>query len=126
MLSKDNRLRRSTDFQRTVRRGRRVAAPTVVVHLMSPQSGATEPVKAGFVVSKAVGPAVVRNRVKRQLRHAMRDRIVGLDAGTMLVIRANPAAARAGYRNLDSDLERCLTKLDKEQKKLTESRGQPR
>ena len=52
-----------------------------------------EPARVGFVVSRAVGSAVTRNRVKRRLRHLMRERVAGLDRGSLLVVRANPAAA---------------------------------
>lgn len=60
----------------------------------------------GFVVSKAVGNAVVRNRVKRQLRHLARERVGLLPAGSLVVLRANPAAA--GVKSLAPDLDSAL------------------
>ena len=63
----------------------------------------------GFVVSKAVGPAVVRNRVKRQLRHLTRDRLAGLLSGSLVVVRANPTAA--GATSLAADLDSALASL---------------
>jgi ribonuclease P protein component len=65
----------------------------------------------GFVVSKAVGPAVTRNRVKRRLRHLMRERLAGLDDGSLLVVRAQPAAAAATYADLGDELDRCLARV---------------
>jgi ribonuclease P protein component len=65
----------------------------------------------GFVVSKAVGPAVTRNLVKRRLRHLARERVTQLPPGSMLVVRALPAAAGAGYQELGEELDRCLTKV---------------
>jgi ribonuclease P protein component len=65
----------------------------------------------GFVVSRAVGSAVTRNRVKRRLRHLMRSRVAGLDAGSVLVVRALPAAAEASYADLGTELERCLARV---------------
>jgi len=62
----------------------------------------------GFVVSKAVGNAVVRNRVKRRLRHVTRERLSTLPGSCMLVVRALPAAADASYAELGADLDRCL------------------
>ena len=67
----------------------------------------------GFVVSKAVGPSVVRNRVKRQLRHLTRDRMAALPAGSLVVVRANPAAA--GSTDLAADLDSALNSVLRKQ-----------
>lgn len=66
------------------------------------------PTRAGFVVSKAVGPAVVRNRVRRRLRHLVRERLAGLPVGSTLVVRALPAAAEASYLRLGTDLDAAI------------------
>jgi len=66
--------------------------------------------RAGFVVSKAVGNAVVRHRVTRRLRHLVADRLDGLPAGAMLVVRALPPAAVATSRELGADLDSGLRK----------------
>ena len=83
----------------------------MVIHLLStPESD--ESALVGFVVSKGVGNAVVRNRVKRRLRHACAPSVATLPPGTTLVVRALPAAASATFGQLDSDLRtsvsRCL------------------
>jgi len=62
----------------------------------------------GFVVSKAVGNAVVRNRVKRRLRHMAREHLAVLPGSAVLVVRALPAAADASAAELGGDLARCL------------------
>ena len=64
--------------------------------------------RAGFVVSKAVGNAVVRNSVRRRLRHLVRPLLGDLPGGTMLVVRALPASAGASFATLGSDLEAAL------------------
>jgi ribonuclease P protein component len=69
------------------------------------------PARAGFVVSKAVGPAVVRNRVKRRLRYLVAARIVGLPPGSLVVVRALPPAGTADYAELERDLDSALRKL---------------
>ncbi len=90
-----------------VRSGRRATSKLVVVHV---QTGSPdESTRVGFVVSRAVGPAVVRNRVKRRLRHLMRDRLSVIPAGAHLVVRANPAAANAEYADIARDLDQCLS-----------------
>ncbi|MDO5067577.1 MAG: ribonuclease P protein component [Propionibacteriaceae bacterium] len=91
MLPRSRRLRRSVDFTETFRRGARAGTPSVVVHVAVAAQNPPGPARVGFVVSKAVGNAVIRNRVKRRLRHlvASRPETTGLD----VVVRALPAAA---------------------------------
>ncbi|MEU7638593.1 ribonuclease P protein component [Streptomyces sp. NPDC039016] len=117
MLPTENRLRRREDFATAVRRGRRAGRPLLVVHC---RSGVTDPhasgervppTRAGFVVSKAVGVAVVRNKVKRRLRHLVRDRLDRLPAGSLVVVRALPGAGAAEYDQLARDLDAALERL---------------
>ncbi|QCC78543.1 ribonuclease P protein component [Nocardioides daphniae] len=67
--------------------------------------------QVGFVVSKAVGNAVVRNRVQRRLRHLTREHLQELPGRGVLVVRANPAAAEASYATLKGDLTKGLVRL---------------
>lgn len=69
------------------------------------------PARVGFVVSKAVGNAVTRNRVKRRLRHLAREHVSSLPGSAVLVVRALPEAAMAAYPELEADLARCLQRV---------------
>ncbi len=69
------------------------------------------PARAGFVVSKAIGNAVVRNKVQRRLRHLVRDRLDRLPAGSLVVVRALPGAGDAEYDALARDLDAALQRL---------------
>jgi len=83
-----------------------------VLHLSDVTDDAAEPgPRVGFIVSKAVGTAVTRNRVKRRLRHLVRERIDALPASGLLVVRANPASGSASYRELAGELDRCLLRV---------------
>jgi ribonuclease P protein component len=64
-----------------------------------------------MVVSKAVGNAVVRNRVKRRLRHLAREHLAVLPGSAVLVVRALPAAATSSYDELRSDLALCVDRV---------------
>ena len=75
-----------------------------------PLSGPTTP-QVGFVVSRAVGNAVVRNRVRRRLRHLVRDRLGDVPGGAVLVVRALPDSAGASSDELRADLARCLERV---------------
>jgi ribonuclease P protein component len=113
-FTRANRLRSSLDFARLRREGRRVGGAYLALsYAARPAPGGMavvkeQPVRVGFIVSKRVGAAVVRNRVKRHLREAVRVRLTSLPPGWDIVISARPAAANAGYETLDAEIDRLL------------------
>ena len=114
MLSAVHRLTDSDGFRRAVRKGRRAGCSTMVLHLWVDPDAEPGPVQVGFTVSKAVGNAVTRNRVKRRLRHLTREHLLaleGLPGRAALVVRALPAAAEASYAALGVDLGRTLERV---------------
>jgi ribonuclease P protein component len=104
-------MRRSAEFGLAVRSGSRAGKPTIVGHLLVDPDRSGEPPKIGFVVNRAVGSAVVRNRVRRRLRELMRGYLQLLPGGSLLVVRANPLAARADQSDLAADLGLVISKL---------------
>jgi len=108
MLPARSRMRASTEFAMTVRRGRRGTSRALVVHVAPGEDGG--PTRVGFVVSRAVGPAVARNRVRRRLRHLVRDRLAVLPDGVSVVVRAQPAAATMTSTELATEIDRAFSK----------------
>lgn len=109
MLPPHRRVRAGADFGLTVGRGRRAGRGCLTVHLHQAEGGAQP--RAGFVVSKAVGGAVVRNRVRRRLRHLVSSRLDSQPPGSLLVVRAAPAAASASSLELAADLDAALRRI---------------
>ena len=112
MLPAAARLRRREDFADAVRRGRRSARGPLVLHLAvpaTPEDGA--PTQAGFVIGRKVGPAVVRNRLRRRLRHLLVPRLAALPAGARLVVRAQPGAGALTSAELAGLLDAALPRL---------------
>ncbi len=110
MLPAAHRLRDGRTIRRTIRSGRRAGSHTLVVHLATGDPGTPGP-WVGLVVSKAVGNAVIRNRVQRRLRHLAREQLSALPGSGMLVVRALPPAAEASSAELGADLTRCLLRV---------------
>jgi ribonuclease P protein component len=104
MLSRTHRIVRGEDYRTTVRRGRRSATAHVVVSVV-PRPG-TDDSRFGFIVSKAVGNAVTRNRVRRRLKGIAHDLVSERPTGLDVVIRALPAAAQADWLTLVADVTR--------------------
>jgi ribonuclease P protein component len=110
MLPAAARMRRSADFTTATRRGSRAGRPLVSGHLLV-RPDSQEPPRIGFVVSRAVGPAVVRNAVKRRFRHLARRYLGSLPGGSLLVVRAAPGAATACQADLAADLDLVIEAL---------------
>ncbi|BBH65447.1 ribonuclease P protein component [Actinoplanes sp. OR16] len=108
MLPAAQRLRRSTDFAAAIRGGRRAGRGTLVVHLLVEEPASASTACAGFVVSKAVGNAVIRNKVRRRLRHLVQPHLADLPPGASVVVRALPPAAEASFATLAADLEGAI------------------
>lgn len=80
----------------------------MVVHANTTDARAGQPPRVGFVVSKAVGNAVVRNRTKRVLRALLSARIGQLPDGVDVVIRANAELPATPTATVAEHLDRLL------------------
>jgi ribonuclease P protein component len=72
--------------------------------------GEEPPARIGFSVSRRVGNAVVRNRVKRRLREIVRKRLSHVAPGWDIVITARATAAEAEYGALEEDVRETFTR----------------
>ena len=109
MLPAAARMRRRADFESATRHGSRAGRSLVSGHLLVEPDG--RPALVGFIVSKAVGTAVVRNKVRRRLRHLARGYLGALPGGSLLVLRASPRAAMACQADLAADLDLVIGAL---------------
>lgn len=99
MLPRVHRISDGSELRRVTRRGARTVTPFFIASVVeSPGS----PVRFGFVVSKQVGGAVTRNRVKRRLRDIAAQSLRAKSVGYEVVVRALPAAAGASYGELSN------------------------
>ncbi|MGE2817525.1 ribonuclease P protein component [Mycobacterium heidelbergense] len=107
MLPARNRMRRSTEFDATVKCGARAVQSDVVVYLRRRNHGNNGP-RVGLIIGKAVGSAVDRHRVARRLRHAARSLLGDLDQSDLVVIRALPSSRQASSARLTQQLRSAL------------------
>jgi len=102
MLPAPSRLHRASDIREVSRRGRRRARSGIAVSLLP---GPTEsPLRATVIVNKRVGSAVVRNRLRRQVRHSLIRQWAELPAGASIVVRAQAEALKLPAARLDAAL----------------------
>ena len=107
-LKDKNKVKKRRDFTKVYRQGKSLSAANTVVCWRKTKSDCF---RVGFTVSKKVGNAVVRNKVRRRLKEIVRLHPERFSAGADYIIVARPAAAFCEYRELDMELERLLRKI---------------
>ena len=114
-MHRRHRLSRSRDFDAVYRHGRSVSTRYLVLYWFPREDGAPAAgARLGLAVPKAVGTAVVRNRIKRRLREAFRARLPELpqDQDYVLVVRPGlaEAAEARGFEWLTERVDEVLGK----------------
>jgi ribonuclease P protein component len=102
VLARAHRIVSGDDYRAVVRKARRVTTVHAVIYTM--RSSTDRPSRFGFIVSKAVGNAVVRNLVRRRLKAIAAELISAVPTGTEIVVRALPVAAQAGWVTLRAEI----------------------
>jgi ribonuclease P protein component len=110
--SKRRRLSRSADFERVYRQGRSKANRFLVLYEFPREAaGGEDGPRLGLSVSRRVGGAVARSRVKRVLREAFSLESAGLAPGTDYVVVARPSVRELDEREGMTGVRTALAEL---------------
>ena len=116
MLPKPNRLRRSRQFTQVYRQGKKAVSAHLIMRMLplpAPPSQTGAGPCIGIVISQKVHKrAVVRNRLKRQVRAALRTLLPHLNPSLWIVINLKPEATQCEYGDFLRELEQLFTKLE--------------
>ena len=111
------RLLKHSDFERVYKQGRRHFSSHMTVFYLRQAEGALpkRSVRVGFTVGRVLGGAVERNRIKRRLREAVRQRRALLaDAGAVdVVINPKKAVLTVEFSMVLEEVGRALEMIAK-------------
>jgi len=99
---KTRRLTNPSEFELVKHKGRVQRGKFLVLSVLQAKD-ATSPFRAGFVTSRTIGNAVVRNRVRRRLREIVRRHQHEVTGGVWVVTIARAPAAAATYPELEAE-----------------------
>jgi ribonuclease P protein component len=112
------RLLRHADFERVYKKGRRHCAAHMTVFYLAREQG--EGLRVGFTVGKVLGGAVVRNRMKRRLREAVRLHWPGVRIPVDVVINPKKSMLKVEFSELGNEISRAFEVIQKSVEKRIE------
>lgn len=101
MLSRERRIVKSKDFRRIYRSGRKVKGKLLSLYYFPTRQGIT---RFGYSISKKVGQAVARNKLKRRLREICRNHLNIFQPGLDVVLVARENAGAVAYDELEAEV----------------------
>jgi ribonuclease P protein component len=110
---KSHRLLRHSDFERVYKQGRRHFAAHMTVFYLRRADDELTAARIGFTVSKALGGAVQRNRIRRRLREAIRLGDFSTDVAVDVVINPKRSALAADFNDLLSEVIKAFQVIER-------------
>jgi ribonuclease P protein component len=119
------RLLRHADFERVYKQGKRHFSASLTAFYLSRREGkaaeavtgnakiAPRGLRVGFTVSRALGGAVVRNRMKRRLREAVRLASPPVEVNADVVINPKKSLLAADFEDVLNEVRRAFVVIEK-------------
>lgn len=109
MLPKAARLLKTADYRKVYQEGRKFAGPLFAAFYRPGGPGGTT--RIGFTTPRALGNAVVRNRIRRRVREAVRMELAAVAPGWDVVFNPRRVVLGAGFERLRAEVVRLFRQL---------------
>jgi ribonuclease P protein component len=111
----DSRLRKHADFQRVYKSSRRQSSREMAWFAApQPPEANVAAARIGLTVPKAIGNAVLRNRIKRRMRAAIRRHLQTLTAPVDVVLHPRRSVAQSDFAQIERDIAAIFTRIQRE------------
>jgi len=105
LLPKENRIRKTSEFNLVFKGSQRLETEHFKVYLHFANPTEEQISKLGIVTSAKVGNAVIRNKLRRQIKSILKDRILGSTKPAWIVIMVKKAIGKLEYKDVQKELE---------------------
>ncbi|MBQ7579207.1 MAG: ribonuclease P protein component [Clostridia bacterium] len=109
MLKKEYRLKKKYQFNYTFKNGQSAGSKHLVI-VFTPSNNKN--IKIGLAVTKKVGKAFMRNKIKRQIRSAIAPMLSNLKPKYNLIIVARPNIVNTPYKEIESEINYLIKKAN--------------
>jgi ribonuclease P protein component len=108
MLKQIQRVRLESDYRYILNRGKKSYAPFFLMSKASQRDTSLVSTRFGFITSKKVGKATIRNKLRRQFREIIRKEIDNIKPGFDVVIVVSPKAVNVKFPEIQKELLKQL------------------
>jgi ribonuclease P protein component len=113
-LPKSRRILKSTEFREVYQSGVRMSCRYFAAFCLHRSDAPELPGRVGFTVPRALGSAVVRNRIKRRMREATRFYLTQLPPNYGLVFNPRRSVLEASFEDLCRETEKVIVRCSKQ------------
>ena len=109
MIKKENRLKKNKHFNYIYKNGNHISSSALVLYFLPSK---TKSIKVGFAVTKKVGHAVVRNKIRRRLREIVRIHLPNLKQSYNIIVVARENILNFSFEELNHQYANLIKKAD--------------
>lgn len=109
MLKRENRLKKRYQFNYVYKAGEHFSGEFMVLYTASSK---TKNIKVGLAVTKKVGHAVVRNKIRRRLREIIKKQLPNLKQNYNIIVVARDNISKASFVELENEFIKLTKKAN--------------